>query len=121
MPTRLDGRWRTSEERAHANGVTLRIDVMKQNVLGLISELQEEDHSVVRYSVSALSRDFRTVIAQTDDVGRVERAVRMFSLSWEVHNRRNGASLCQTRWPKERAVSRSEAGMARPNGCEITS
>lgn len=93
MPTRLDGSWRTSEERAHANGVTLRIDVMKQNVLGLISELQEEDHNVVRYSVSALSRDFRTVIAQTDDVGRVERAVRMFSLSGEVHNNRNGASL----------------------------
>ena len=83
IPTRMNGGFATSEARAHANGVQLRFDVMKTNVLGLVDSLsaQADPDRRVRYSLNRLAVDFEVLLPLTDNERSVRSAINGFSLA----------------------------------------
>lgn len=94
MPTRLtvaDNQiWATSMQRAHANGIKLRIDVMKDSLEILLSELAEArtEHAVVpRLSAAALANNWNRQLNLTGDLEAVRNYVRGFSLSSSAASR----------------------------------
>ena len=85
----------SSESKAHGNGLKLRIDLMKQNVVMLMDKIKEVqlEEQVVRYSVSGMSRTLEPRLAMTNDFTMARNAVSNFKLSGTVHNGWNSASL----------------------------
>lgn len=83
IPTRLSGGWATSEQRAHAFGVKLRHDLMKENVIALINRLDTDKHpqQTVSYSLGAMARGFEARIAMTDEIEEVREKVEQFNLT----------------------------------------
>lgn len=83
IPTRLAGPYPTSEARAHANGVRLRFDVMKDNVVGLVDTLaaQAGPERRVRYSVNRLALDFDVLLPLTENEERVRTTINRFALA----------------------------------------
>lgn len=92
MPTPLPAPWVNSMQRAHANNIRLRIDVMKENVAMMIEKIREVqvEGQTVRYSIAGLSRTFEPRLALTSDYDAVHAAVDNFTLSGTVHS--GGAS-----------------------------
>lgn len=87
MPTSLPAPWANSMQRAHANNIRLRIDVMKENVAMMIERIHEVqvEGQTVRYSIAGLSRTFEPRLALTSDYDAVHAAVDNFTLSGTVH------------------------------------
>jgi hypothetical protein len=77
----------SSQKKAHDNGIVLRIDLMKQNVLALMEKIHEVQlpEQVVRYSVSGMARSFEPRIALSDNYESIHTAVENFSLSGTTH------------------------------------
>ena len=82
----------TSQKKAKDNGIVLRIDLMKQNVLALMEKIHEVQlpEQVVRYSVSGMARSFEPRITLSDDYDAIHTAVENFALSGTTHSQ--GAS-----------------------------
>jgi hypothetical protein len=78
----------SSQKKAHDNGIVLRIDLMKQNVLALMEKIHEVQlpEQVVRYSVSGMARSFEPRIALSDNYEAIHTAVENFSLSGTTHS-----------------------------------
>jgi Flp pilus assembly protein TadG len=85
----------TSTDKAHAKGIKLRIDLMKQNVAMLMDTIKDVqlDGQVVRYSLAGMSRTFEPRLTMTDNFTEARNAVSNFKLSGIVHNSWNSASL----------------------------
>lgn len=73
----------SSQDKAHSHGITLRIDLMKKNVLALMESIKDVQipGQVVRYSISALASNFEIRRAMSDDYGATHAAVTNFALS----------------------------------------
>jgi len=82
----------TSQKKAKDNGIVLRIDLMKQNVLALMEKIHEVQlpEQVVRYSVSGMAKSFEPRIALSSDYDAIHTAVENFALSGTTHSQ--GAS-----------------------------
>jgi ABC-type transporter Mla MlaB component len=78
----------TSQKKAHDNGITLRLDLMKQNVLALMEKIHEVQipEQVVRYSISGMAKTFEPRAAMTEDYNAIYTAVKNFSLSGTTHS-----------------------------------
>jgi len=78
----------SSQKKAHDNGITLRIDLMKQNVLALMEKIRavQLPEQVVRYSLSGMARTFEPRIALSEDYEALHTAVENFSLSGTTHS-----------------------------------
>lgn len=94
MPTRLtvadNQLYATSMERAHAHGIKLRIDVMKDSLQILLTELAEartEDAVVPRLSAAALGNHWTRQLNLTGDLEAVRAYVRGFTLSSSAASR----------------------------------
>ena len=84
----------TSMDKAHAAGVKLRIDLMRENILMLMAKIKEVqlEEQVVRYSLAGLSRSFEPRLGLTANYTEAYDAVKNFALSGTVHNSYNSAS-----------------------------
>ena len=71
-----------SEQRAHANGVKLRHDIMKESVQILIDELHDAYPRGLRarYGVARMSRDWERQLALTSDMQAARNFVGNFQL-----------------------------------------
>lgn len=78
----------SSQKKAHDNGIVLRIDLMKQNVLALIEAVHDVQlpEQVVRYSISGMARTFEPRIALSDNYDAIHTAIENFSLSGVTHS-----------------------------------
>ena len=84
----------TSQDKAHAANIKLRIDLMKQNVVMLMDKIKEVqlEEQVVRYSLAGMSRSFEPRLSMTADFATAKNAVSNFALSGVTHNSWNSAS-----------------------------
>ncbi len=84
MPTRmeLNSPYTTSEQRAHANGVKLRHDIMKESVQILIDELHDAYPRGLRarYGVARMAAGWERQLALTSDMQRARDFVGTFQL-----------------------------------------
>lgn len=84
IPTRLkeSNLYSMSEQRAHANGVKLRHDIMKESVQILIDELHDAYPRGLRarYGVARMSRDWERQLALTSDMQAARNFVGNFQL-----------------------------------------
>lgn len=84
MPTKLKeaNLYTTSEQRAHANGVKLRHDIMKESVQILIDELHDAYPRGLRarYGVARMSAGFERQLALTSDMQKARDFVGTFQL-----------------------------------------
>lgn len=94
MPTRLtvadNQLYATSMQRAHAHGIKLRIDAMKESLEIMLTELAKtrtEDAVVPRLSAAALANNWNRQLALTSDLEAVRTYVRGFSLSLSAASR----------------------------------
>jgi Flp pilus assembly protein TadG len=75
----------TTYERAEANGVTLRIDLMKQHVGRVISELEaarlNQNVRNFRYGVASIDRGYRELLEPSNNLTTVQNAVSNFTFS----------------------------------------
>jgi Flp pilus assembly protein TadG len=75
----------TTYERAEANGVTLRIDLMKQHVGRVINELEaarlNQTVRNFRYGIASIDRGYREVLTPNNNLTTVQSAVSNFSFS----------------------------------------
>ncbi|OYU76735.1 MAG: hypothetical protein CFE32_08900 [Alphaproteobacteria bacterium PA3] len=84
MPTKLkeSNLYTTSEQRAHANGVKLRHDIMKESVQILIDELDDAYPRGLRarYGVARMAASWERQLALTSDVAKARAFVGTFAL-----------------------------------------
>lgn len=90
MPTKLkEGNlYATSEQRAHANGVKLRHDIMKESVQILIDELHDAYPRGLRarYGVARMARGWERQLALTSDMQSARDFVGTFQLAPGSHS-----------------------------------
>lgn len=77
----------SSQQKAHTHGITLRLDLMRQNVLSLMASIREVqiEGQVVRYSLAGLAAGFETRKAMTENYDDIRAAVQNFALSGTSH------------------------------------
>ncbi|MEY3235325.1 MAG: hypothetical protein RL230_2596, partial [Pseudomonadota bacterium] len=97
IPTPLDvgSPYATSEQRAHANGVKLRHDIMKESVQILIDELHDAYPRGLRarYGVARMSRDWERQLALTSDMQAARDFVGTFQLQPATSNAQAASRL----------------------------
>jgi Flp pilus assembly protein TadG len=97
IPTQLETNspYSTSEQRAHANGVKLRHDIMKESVQILIDELHDAYPRGLRarYGVARMSRDWERQLALTSDMQAARDFVGGFQLKPATSNAQAASRL----------------------------
>jgi hypothetical protein len=83
---RSDNRdYRTTYARAEANGVKLRIDLMKEHVARVVRELEDarlnKDVRNFRYGVASIDRGYRELLEPNNNLTTVQNAVDDFDFS----------------------------------------
>lgn len=83
FPTHLNGPYATTQERARANGVRLRLDVMRDNVIGLVDTLaaQAGPDQRFRYSVNRLALGFEVLLPLSQSETQVRQEIDQFALA----------------------------------------
>ena len=84
----INSPYTTSEQRAHANGVKLRHDIMKESVQILIDELHDAYPRGLRasFGVARMSRDWERQLALTSDMQAARDFVGTFQLKPATSN-----------------------------------
>jgi len=91
----INSPYTTSEQRAHANGVKLRHDIMKESVQILIDELHDAYPRGLRarYGVARMSRDWERQLDLTSDMQAARDFVGTFQLKPATSNAQAASRL----------------------------
>jgi hypothetical protein len=85
MNRRDNRRYGSTYARAEANGILLRIDLMKEHVARVVSELEDarlnKDVRNFRYGIASIDRGYRELLEPNNDLATVQRAVDDFTFT----------------------------------------
>lgn len=85
MNNRDNRNFGTTYARAEANGVKLRIDLMKEHVARVVDELEDarlnQDVRNFRYGIASIDRGYRELLEPSNDLATVQDAVEDFTFT----------------------------------------